>query len=529
MTNLLIKSKHFSSSFNSNNKPYFYSLLVIIALALTLRLLGLDKGIWLDEEFSIRMISQNSITQMLEDLRHDTFPPLYYICLYYWQQISHQEEFLKVLSIFFDLGTLIVIIQWLKQYSRLASILAGLFWATTPMMLRYAQEIRSYSLLIFATALAFFFASRIALASEKRCGYIGLLVSLIIAVSSQLVGIMLFLPICLFILLMTKNRNIIQWGKVITALIIPTVIFFLFYQFYLIKLPDETGYWWMPSVSLELIDSTINYILGFSSLSLPNYSYNINNFIIWGFFGILVAFGAWQRHYPFLAAVILYWLEIIIYSMVRLPIFWYRTILPSLVPLIAFMTLQLATIQKKNIKVLCIIVFITFSITFTINWITNQAWKPVEPLKVVAQLVESKWQKNDLAILYPAYIKDSVKHYFTDLPVLATIGVNPWDDVDKTKLEFDKHTSPSDIFLVMRADLSLPKNFSKYSQFLDLIKSKFFQKSNLNVYLIISHDLGIVRELDKVTKMLAILKSKFGNPKLYQKFESYVISKYGLS
>lgn len=535
MTNTLRKKTNFFSSLNANNKIDFYVLLVIIVLALTLRLLGLDKGIWLDEEFSVRMISQKSLWQMLQDLRHDTYPPLHYIFLYLWGQVSNQEEFLRILSIFFDLGTLIVIVQWLKQYSRLASVLAGIFWATTPIMLRYAQEIRSYSLLIFATALAFFFASRLTFEPEKRSGYIGLAVSLTIAVSSQLVAIMLFPPICLFILLMTKDQSRIQWGKAITALVIPTVVFFLFYQFYLIKLPEETDNWWMPSVSLNLIDSTINYILGFSSLSLAPYLDHFNNFIIWGFFGVLVAFGARQRNYYFLAPVILYWLEIIMYSMVKVPIFWYRTLLPSLVPLIGFIALQIATIQKQKIKIGCIIGFTALSLIFTANWITNQAWKPVEDFKPVAQLVQSKWQKNDLAIFYPAYIKNNIEYYFTDLPAAAIIEASPEDDLEQIKLQIDNkkenlnyQTSENDIFLFIRIDLSIPKTLEKYSEFLSVIKSKFTRQSNLNVYLIISHDLVIVRDFDTVTKMLAILESKFGKPEYYQNFKSYVVSKYGL-
>ncbi|WP_208339167.1 glycosyltransferase family 39 protein [Aetokthonos hydrillicola] len=518
-----------------SKKNYNYTILFVIILAICVRLLGLDKGIWGDEDFSIAMISNKSLWQMLQDLRTDTHPPLHYIFLYLWSKISHREEFLRCLALIFDLGTLILVVKWLEKYSYLAGILGGIFWATTPMSLRFSQEIRSYSLLVFATALVFFFASRLIDKPEKSSGYIGLAFSLTVAVSTHLVGIMLLAPICVFILLMKKEKRI-HFCKAVMALSIPVIVFLFFDLFYLFQLSNHTAYWWMPKVSFQLILSNIDYVLGFSSLNLPSYLDHINEFIIFGFFSILVAFGAWQRNFPFLITVIIYWLEVIIYSIVKTPIFWYRNLLPSLIPLIGFIVLQITTIQKKKIKIACLIVFMTFSLIFLQNWITNQAWKPIEDFKPVAQLVQSRWQKRDLILFYPGYITHQIVHYFTELPSESIIEVTPGNDLKEVQLEINQKVATinemlirnNNIYLIIRVDLLVPKELEKYSQLLEIIKSKLKRTLELNVFLIISHDLTIVRDFETVPKMLNILESKFGKPSSYKDFKSYIESHYKL-
>ena len=56
------------SNWLSINKIYPYAVVGILVLAFSIRLIGLDKGIWLDEAFTIRMISQENLSSMLEAL-----------------------------------------------------------------------------------------------------------------------------------------------------------------------------------------------------------------------------------------------------------------------------------------------------------------------------------------------------------------------------------------------------------------------------------------------------------------------------
>lgn len=180
-------------------KFYPYLLAGIIIFSVIIRLLGLNKGIWGDDYASIYMFYQENIWKTIQELRTDTHPPLYFLLLHFWSKINNSDFFLRLPSIFFSVATVYVTMKWLKSYSKLSSVLAGLFFATSPIMLRYAHEIRGYSLLSFATALTFLFASYVINKPEKIFGYIGLAFSLIIAVSTHMIGIMLVIPICVFI------------------------------------------------------------------------------------------------------------------------------------------------------------------------------------------------------------------------------------------------------------------------------------------------------------------------------------------
>ncbi len=145
------------SNWLSSDKISPYVLAGILVLAFSIRLIGLDKGIWLDEAFTIQMISKANLLEMLQNLRGDVHPPLYYVLLYFWLKITNSEESLRLFSV------------------------------------------------LFATALAFFFASRVIAKPEKLSGYIGLTLSLTVAMSTKLIGVMLLAPIFLFVV-MSKMR-----------------------------------------------------------------------------------------------------------------------------------------------------------------------------------------------------------------------------------------------------------------------------------------------------------------------------------
>jgi uncharacterized membrane protein len=501
-----------------------------LILALSTRLIGLDKGIWLDEDFTIQMISKSNLSEMLQALRKDVHPPLYYLLLYFWSKISNSEEFLRLFSVLFGVGTVAVVMNWLKQYSCLASILAGLYFATTPVMLRFSQEIRGYSLLLFATALAFFFASRVIAKPEKLSGYIGLTLSLTVAISTKLIGVMLLAPIFLFVVIMTaleQKEN--HWGKAILTFSLPCLAFIFFYFFYLTNLSKNTEDYWIPHFSSYLFSSTLQYLLGLYSLFFSSYLNHILSFIFLAILAIALIFGKWQRNFPFLLAVIFFCLEIIIYSLIKTPIFWYRNLLPSLVPFVAFLVLQIATIQAKKIKIASIILLTAFSILVTANWVTVQAYRPVEYYKQVAQLVESEWQPNNLVLFYPGFISGTVKYYFDKIPPEAGIVVSNETTIETIKSDLNKYlvqstVNPTPIFLIARLDLTV--KIEDFKNLLSALKSELEKPTNLKAFLIISHDYCFLREPTQPNDFLAALKAEFGQPISYQNKRAYLLSEY---
>ena len=515
---------------NLINKFYSYALYAILLLAIILGIFGLNKGLWGDEIASVIKISYRNIDEMFERLRTDVHPPLYYVLLSFWGQISKQEEFLRLFSLVFSVTTLLVVIRWIKQYSSLASLLAGLYLATSPIMLRYSQELKGYSLILFATSLAFLFASRIITKPQKYLGYIGLSLSLTIAVSTHLVGIMLIPPIVCFIAIQAFfspiKINLLKFiFKLAVTITIPVITFIYFKFFWLNQVQEiQNSWWWMPAPDLYLISSTTKYLFGLSSLYLPI------NFIPWfafifsATFATSLFFGKGRISFPFLVAAVIFWLEILIYSIIESPIFYYRILLPGLIPFAAFIALKIATIPNKKIKIVSILCLLILSISYSLNWITNQAYKPIEENRAVAKFVQSEWQSNDLVISYPGWYQEAVNYYLNNIPSEKKITVLQPDQISN----FNYNTKELEIFfIVLTGRLEEYKIF--LSNILDSIKSQNLTSLDINLLLIKGHDPYFIKEFGSSEEFLATSESKLGKPYFSQDFDLYAISKYMLS
>lgn len=145
--------------------------LLVFAAALTVRLLGLGKGLWLDELTSIEIVTTRTWHEMLGFLRHDLHPPLYFVLLKPWAALGSGEPFLRLFSVALNMIMLALIGIWLRAVSVRAAATGCALAAFLPVMIRFGQEIRPYSLLLLATAFTFCAVARAA-AELDRPGYL---------------------------------------------------------------------------------------------------------------------------------------------------------------------------------------------------------------------------------------------------------------------------------------------------------------------------------------------------------------------
>lgn len=468
---------------------YYFILAAILALSLGIRLIGLSKGIWLDEFASINLLQKGGLYGTLSAARADTQPPLYFLFLELWSRISISEEFLRLCSVIFGMGTIVVVMVWLKRYSNLASLLAGLSFATLPIMLRYSQEIRGYSLLVFGTALSFLFASRLLPHPERLSGYLGLAFSLTIAVSTSLVGVMLLISLYAFLIISSRSeKHKIYHHRIILAMLLPSLAFIYFNFVYLKDLYQLTENWWMPRVSWQLIESVIKSLFGHWAIYgvlqrvIPETMYYLYYPIPPLFLLALIGLpflSDWRRGIPLLVAFMIYWLEMIIYSLLKKPIFVDRTLLPSLVPFFGLLALQISTIRLKWIKGVYMIGFILVCSVFTTYWIIDQAWKPFEQWQTVSNSLKSKWKPGDLVVFYPSFVEGPIRYYFADLPNESVIKVDRMPDKKELEEQIDQWMAfqsglgyQSSIFLISRNDPIVEKNPEVYHHLLSMLESK---------------------------------------------------------
>ena len=106
--------------------------------------------LWLDEAQSAS-IAEESFSSLVEALRHDGHPPLYYFLLGFWADLFGNSDFtLRAFSGL--LGCLAIVMTWLTfriHMGKRESLIAASLMASSPFAIRYATEVRMYSLIIF--------------------------------------------------------------------------------------------------------------------------------------------------------------------------------------------------------------------------------------------------------------------------------------------------------------------------------------------------------------------------------------------
>src|SRR6188474_2747371 len=136
--------------------------LMVIAITmlggfLRVLLLG-NKGMWLDETFSV-WLANHSIPDLLQwAVKIDQHPPLYYLLLHYWIALRGDSAYYaRLFSVLFGTATIPVIYLIGRRLSGVVvGLVAAMFLALSLFNIYYSQETRMYTLLTFNAALAIY-------------------------------------------------------------------------------------------------------------------------------------------------------------------------------------------------------------------------------------------------------------------------------------------------------------------------------------------------------------------------------------
>jgi len=137
--------------------PWLVIFITLVGGILRMILLG-DKGMWLDETFSVWMASHSVVDILQWVVRIDQHPPLYYLLLHCWIALNGDTPYYaRLLSVLFGTGTIPIIYLIGKRMSGVVTgLVAAAIMAFSLFNIYYAQETRMYTLLTFNAAVAIY-------------------------------------------------------------------------------------------------------------------------------------------------------------------------------------------------------------------------------------------------------------------------------------------------------------------------------------------------------------------------------------
>ena len=130
---------------------------VILLIAAALRIYGIgEQSLWFDEAASVRIVRQDFATMMSSIKDDERIPPLHYWILHAWVRVfGHAEWSVRLPSALAGVGAVGVLYFLTRRLFGVgAALVAALLLAVAPYQIQYAQEARSYSLMVLTSLLS---------------------------------------------------------------------------------------------------------------------------------------------------------------------------------------------------------------------------------------------------------------------------------------------------------------------------------------------------------------------------------------
>jgi mannosyltransferase len=147
----------------ARRRPRWADLAVVavaVALGAALRI-RTREDLWVDEAISVS-IARLRVADLLEALRHDGHPPVYYLLLHVWMDVFGEgATAVRMFSALISLATLPVAwVAGLRLGGRRCALAVVVLMAVTPSAVRFGSETRMYALVVLLALLGWLAARR---------------------------------------------------------------------------------------------------------------------------------------------------------------------------------------------------------------------------------------------------------------------------------------------------------------------------------------------------------------------------------
>jgi uncharacterized membrane protein len=202
-------------------------------------------SLWFDELLTAGRI-QVPFREILHDLSHSPFPPLYYLLMRGWSLVAGISEWtLRFPSALFSSASVWAVYLFGKElYDRKTALIAALFLSVSPYAVYYGQEAKMYSMLWFLGSFSFYFFYRLLKNGRKSDALLYVLCT--VAAIYTLYAGFVFLITQLCLLFVWPDRRHRKAGGTAIAL---TLVFFLpWLPVFLEQARNRTGIRWIGEV-----------------------------------------------------------------------------------------------------------------------------------------------------------------------------------------------------------------------------------------------------------------------------------------
>ncbi|MCE6949511.1 hypothetical protein LAZ29_00910 [Cereibacter sphaeroides] len=438
--------------------PLALSLLVAVAflVGVTLRLNHLGSAsLWLDETYSAWFSSRDWHYLWHEVPRFETHPSFYYSVLKLWRVFGDDEFTLRLLSTLINLATIPLVARAAflcggREMGPFAALASAFLFACSATQLAASQDARPYVFMTFGLVIALLSAIRIMTKEQSASqpifrlaghdlamsgAFAGLGAGIALMAWSHNVGAVfgLWLGISLFVWWFVRGRSKILFLNLLVAAAIAVLVYSPNIPILMMQLEvmGKNGFWLDRPGWMDVYWTLIELPLGFSRYSRRSIAFS-GLALLAVIVGAVVLFRATRRAEPRRAV---FYLLIVMsaapaattfaLSWIGQPIFLFRTIQPSQVPLIilmSFMPFIGGSLKSAGVVGLAALATASALPRLSVVTIPGEDWR-----ELVLAIKESRRTENEIpkVMIVPAEAEVPLVYYSKRLDVPMDLQAVP--------------------------------------------------------------------------------------------------------
>lgn len=252
------------------NKKFVQSLTLILCVAVfvVLTCLNINGSIWFDESYTAYII-RGDFDEIWRMTAIDVHPPLYYFFLKAWSLIfGNSVVGLRTMSVFF--GAIAVILAFClvkKLFGAKTAGIATLAMSVSPLLLRYAAEMRMYTM-VLAVVLAASVILVEAIRREKTGWWIGYGALVSLGMWTHYFTALIWIAQLAYLIYIYRNKI---WQKnIILAYMVAILLWLPWLPCFVKQFMDVEGGFWISAISLVTPVDYLSESLFFVSASAAN-------------------------------------------------------------------------------------------------------------------------------------------------------------------------------------------------------------------------------------------------------------------